>query len=268
MGWAGLVFCVCCQVGPESDSIPVPATTSIPITRPVFGQRDFLVRGSASADVAAQIELRCRGLRARLAGDWLGLPVDKTWSPPCEIHVHPTRAAYLRVVGSGGSQTYASAMTRSREGRIVERRIDLCVDRLDLALAALPHETVHLILADHFPKAAPPRWLDEGLAVLADTTDKQSRHRDDLHQQLRRGGPFSLERLVTLPDYPAREQVPLFYAQSASLVEFLVAREGPAELLRFVQVAEEAGYRAALSEVYGLADFAALQAEWRATREP
>ncbi len=65
-----------------------------------------------------------------------------------------------------------------KSGVIANRRIDLLVDKQG-ALTSLPHELTHVVLADCFAGRQPPLWLDEGVAMLADTHDKQMLHERD-----------------------------------------------------------------------------------------
>jgi hypothetical protein len=224
----------------------------------------------------------CERLRAELSGQWLSgqwlsgqwlsgqrlsgqcpSGANQTaWRPKCEVVLHPTDQAYLDEVGRGGRQTVASALVDRQDGRVLRRRIDVRATRPDWQSAALGHELVHVVLADRFGDAALPRWLDEGMAILADSREKQRRHRHSLERAMAAGTHFRLAELVALGDYPPAERWGAFYGQSASVVEYLVAQRGHARFVEFVELALERGYDHALRKVYGLADLGELERRW------
>jgi hypothetical protein len=147
-------------------------------------------------------------------------------------------------------------------GRIFKRRIDLLGEDRDWALSALPHELVHVLLAEHFPNAAPPRWAEEGFALLADAHDKRSRHRRDLHQALRTKTTMPLQKLFSTGNYPTSWQRAVFYGQSLSLVEYLVLLDTPQQFVRFVGLAMDTGHDRALKAIYGINGLGDLERRW------
>ncbi len=111
-----------------------------------------------------------------------------------------------------------------------------------------------------------PRWVDEGIAILADSTDKQQRHARDFARALAHGSEFRLVELVAMDDYPPPGRWGAFYGQSASLVNFLVEQSGEAQFLEFVAASLEDGYAPACNETYGLS-IAQLESRWRSHAE-
>jgi hypothetical protein len=131
--------------------------------------------------------------------------------------------------------------------------------------AALAHEIVHVALADRFPVAPPPRWADEGLAVLFDDVAKQRGHEADFHDARRAGMTWSVAHLMAMHDYPReghRQRV--FYGQSASLVRWLLARRDAATFLEFLDDSATIGESAAIKRHYGFESLAALERAWNA----
>jgi hypothetical protein len=189
--------------------------------------------------------------------------VPTPWIPKCDIVLHPTDEAYLREVGSGGRNTAASSLVDRQQGRIVLRRIDIRSTQSNWQMAALGHELTHVVLADRFEGRSLPRWIDEGMAILADPDEKQLRHRNDLKKAIAARAEFRVLELVTLADYPAAQRWGTFYGQSASLVQFLVDQAGPEQFVGFVEVALDRGYDQGLRQVYhfGIAD---LERRWHA----
>jgi hypothetical protein len=148
-------------------------------------------------------------------------------------------------------------------GKITNRRIDLVADHVKYLSAALPHELTHVVLRDRFLVSAIPRWADEGAATLADTSDKQERHRKDLRKALANGTTFSAASLVASDEFPQINHWGTFYGESLSLTKFLVDRDSPARFVNFIEAAASKGYDSALHDTYGIKNVAELDHEWR-----
>ncbi|MEX2113843.1 MAG: hypothetical protein WD845_11695 [Pirellulales bacterium] len=172
--------------------------------------------------------------------------------------IHPTAASYLAEVGSAGRSTVASALVQREAGRIALRRIDV----RDTSHGAFGHELAHVVLADRFTREPLPRWVDEGIAILADSADKQRRHARDFAEALSNRAEFRLVELVAMEDYPPAGRWGAFYGQSASLVSFLVQQAGEQQFLDFVAAALESGYQQGLRETYDMS-IAQLERRWR-----
>jgi hypothetical protein len=205
----------------------------------------------------------CEQMREALVRQWVDREDVAAWNPKCDLVLYPTEEAYLDEVGRGARQTVASALVDRKDGRVVQRRIDVRATRSDWQTAALAHELVHVVLADRFAAAALPRWLDEGMAILADPREKQRRHRHSLERAMARGAHFRLAELVALGDYPPAERWGAFYGQSASVVEYLVAQRGHARFAEFVELALARGYDQALRSVYGFRGLGELERRWQ-----
>jgi hypothetical protein len=223
---------------------------------------NFRILSYGAQGAARETADACETLREQLIRQWLSRGAGPaSWVPKCDIVLHPSDEAYLREVGSGGRNTVASSLIDRKQGRIVIRRIDIRSTQSNWQTAALGHELTHVVLADRFAGRSLPRWIDEGMAILADPDEKQRRHRQDLEQAVAARAEFRLLELVTLADYPAAHRWGAFYGQSASLVQFLVDLEGPEQFVDFVEVAVNRGYEQGLRQVYqfGIAD---LERRW------
>jgi hypothetical protein len=135
-------------------------------------------------------------------------------------------------------------------------------DGNDLVHAILPHEITHIVLADRFSARPMPRWADEGIAVLTEPNEKKNAHLKNLGDMLKRGRVFTARQLMTMQDYPSGSQWPMFYAQSVSLVEFLVNRQGPGKFVEFMERSLQNGYESELKRTYELASFEELDRIW------
>jgi peptidase MA superfamily protein len=145
-------------------------------------------------------------------------------------------------------------------GRITARRIDLRSDGCDPLAAALPHELTHIVVADHFRDRPLPRWADEGMAVTADTAEKQAGHQRDLFNAIASGERIRLATLLNQDGYHGNAAA--FYAQSMSVVSWLIRLESEATFVKFVDRAMEAGYDVALQDFYGVASVEELERRW------
>jgi hypothetical protein len=228
-----------------------------------------VVVSNARQQDARAIARACECWRTSLRTHWCPESdgPQTAWDPKCQIVIHPGSQPYLAVVGAGGAQTFASSWIEfARDKQVSKRRIDLRGDG-SLGVAALPHEMTHVVLADLLGGQQPPRWADEGMALLADAPHKQQLHERDLREGLQRGLAFSSAELVLLDSYPQPARVPAFYGQSASLTAFLVARDKPTKFVEFLRQAQKEGYDAALQATYDIQNIRELERLWQAHRQ-
>jgi hypothetical protein len=206
---------------------------------------------------------RCEKWRSEMIERWLGSAVPSRWTPRCEIVIHASADSYLAAVGRQGRFTSGCASIETSRGRVVARRVDLRGVDGDTIGSTLPHELTHVVLAD-LPTAGPlPRWIYEGLAVLADSPAKRRSHALEFQQAIDNRSDFRLGELFQLDDYPRAERRSAFYGQSASVVEFLVSQGTPQQFSDFAALSSRTGYDAALRRVYGIRDVGQLERLWR-----
>ncbi|QDU28094.1 hypothetical protein ETAA8_31870 [Anatilimnocola aggregata] len=260
-----LILCLALAV----DGTPsLTASTTVPST--ITGtahhatSANFEVIGASATVEATQVAALCEQWRAKLQSYWLQEPTPH-WNPRCKVILHSTRSSYLSAVGRGGEQTRGSSWIEFKAEQVSRRQIDLLgVD--DLGLTALPHEMTHVIFADLFKGRQPPRWADEGAAMLADTHEKQQLHQRDLEASVARRIGFRVGELFAAEHYPQPHRVPGFYGQSVSVTAFLARRDDPAKFVTFIRLALDHGHDRALRDVYGLDGTAELEQEWLAHR--
>ncbi|MCI0361477.1 MAG: hypothetical protein L0211_23590 [Planctomycetaceae bacterium] len=126
----------------------------------------------------------------------------------------------------------------------------------------MPHELTHVVVSDMLKGRTAPRWLDEGIAMLADSPEKQALHAKDLAAARSAGLSFRASELLSLEAYPAPSRIPAFYGQSAALTSFLARRGKPSQLLEFAELTIERGPDQALRAVYDIDGIPALEREW------
>jgi hypothetical protein len=143
----------------------------------------------------------------------------------------------------------------------VSRRIDLRGDHPRMLSTVLPHEVTHVLLAYRFGAPVPP-WATEGMAVLGEPTESVRRHLLDLPGYRRDGSLWSARQLLEMDNYPPTSLYGPFYAQSVSLVDFLVRAKGGQAFTQFVRACQQEGCTKALAAHYGWS-FQELEQNWK-----
>jgi len=136
---------------------------------------------------------------------------------------------------------------------------------LDWGKRALIHELTHLVVhqATFGPYGQLPLWLDEGLAMYNEG-ELEPQYRTRLEEAVQEDELISVRSLCS-PFSAEREKALLSYAQSYSLVEYLLDNYGQYRMLDLLTLLKEGStYDEALTEVYGF-DIEGLDASWRAT---
>ncbi|MGL4552354.1 MAG: hypothetical protein ACRC33_14335, partial [Gemmataceae bacterium] len=191
---------------------------------------NFRVFHATTEEAAEKAARLAEATRAAMGRKWLGA-APPAWTPRCDIYLHPTVKGYTLAGGRDGSPGHSSISLP--DGRVTARRVDLRMDDPNVFGATLPHEATHVVLAGQFGKHHVPRWADEGMAVLSESRERVGQHVRNLPAFRREGKLFRVETMLKLEDYPDAERITPFYAQSVSLVEFLVAKKGAVTLTRF-----------------------------------
>lgn len=249
-----------CHCGASAEG-----TAAIQGNRWVATSDNFHVTNRHPGQDARTIARTCESWRTALQRQWCEGQCP-LWSPRCEIVVHANQAGYLAAVGAGAGQTFGSSYIEFSASKQVQRRqIDFRGDS-GRGPATLPHELTHVILADLLGGRQPPRWADEGMALLADSAGKRQLHERDLQAGLDQRMAFRAVELLNLDAYPHPSRVPAFYGQSLSLTSFLVSREPPARFVAFIRQSSEQGYDAALRDCYGIDNVQELEVLWHADR--
>ena len=208
-------------------------------------------------DFGERVAQVAESTRAAMFKKWFGHD-GVEWDPICEVIMHPDTASYTQMTPAPGTSPGHSQI-KFESGRVLSRRMDMRVDGPNVLETVLPHETTHVVLAGMFGDKLPPRWADEGIAVLAEPIEKIEEHRRNLHKH--RQELFGLKELMELQDYPPPRKVSAFYAQSVALCEFLTAERDTKTLTEFVKDGIRHGYETALQRHYNLT-FPQLEERW------
>ncbi|HMC10286.1 MAG TPA: hypothetical protein VKH44_03310 [Pirellulaceae bacterium] len=226
---------------------------------------NFAVRNYHASHDARRVAEHCERWRTKLQKYWIAAE-QKPWVNKCDVVVHSGLSSYLAAVGAGARQTFGSSLIKFNSDKQVARRlIDFRGDQAH-GLAAVPHEMTHIIVADLLDGRQPPRWADEGMAILADTHAKQMLHERDLTQGITSRAAFRVAELLTFESYPQPSRIPAFYGQSASLTACLAKRDDPSRFVEFLRRSLDDGYDKALRDVYHLDNVAQLEQLWHEQR--
>jgi hypothetical protein len=141
--------------------------------------------------------------------------------------------------------------------------IGIAPGNLDWGKRAIAHELAHLVVHQMTlnPYGELPTWLDEGLAMYAEGVPSPY-YAAYLAGAVTEGNLISV-RSLSSPFSAYAEEAALAYAQSYSLVEFLISNYGRGKMLALLNTFSQGStYDGALEEVYGF-DMDGLDALWR-----
>ncbi len=233
-----------------------PAITICPSSCPcpnswVAHSANFRIYWCTSETKIRELAAACERLAAGARQRWLGDAHPAAWTPACEVVVHADTDAYVACVGPGSQTTSGCSTIGLDSGRVVLRRIDLRADALDWNTESLPHELMHVVLADRFSQQRISPWADEGIAMLAESPEKLKRRLGELRRAASHNAIYSLGDLLNVRSRPQPAYRDAFNGQSVALVGLLLDWGTPAQCLDFVAASQDKDWQSALHEVYG-----------------
>jgi hypothetical protein len=164
------------------------------------------------------------------------------------------RGALINPIGWEGGVTFA---------RYSIIAIGISSSNISWGKRTIAHELTHLVINQVTlnPYNDLPLWLDEGLAMYNEG-ELSSEFADSLERAIAEDSLISVQSLSSPFSADIGEAL-LSYAQSYSLVEFLITKYGQAEMLELLNTFRQgSGYDAALEGVYGF-DMDGLDSLWR-----
>ncbi len=214
-----------------------------------FQTSNFLVVADSS-QVAQDVAQAAENLRSSLARQWLGRKMDD-WKFRCRITVD---------VSNEGGSGWTSYDKWNRKLTQIGIRLQGPLDRL--MDYVLPHELTHAILVTVLGDT-PPRWADEGAAMLAESRSQRLRQRLVVDELLKANGTIPLRDVLCRDEYPRDlGEMHAFYTQSLALTEFLVDHGGRARFLKFVRDGYDADWDGAVKRHYEYDNVEAMQEDW------
>jgi hypothetical protein len=173
-------------------------------------------------------------------------------------------ATYEELRGSlaQGANEWTGGVSFSDMGIIL---IGIAESNLEWGKRAAVHELSHVVVdqATHNPYGDLPRWLNEGIAMNSEGP-MESNYKSALDSAVRNNRLLTLKTLSS--NFPADSaQASLAYAESLSVVRFLIDTQGRDKLSALLNVFKDGStYDGALKKIYGM-DTDGLDAAWQAS---
>ena len=147
------------------------------------------------------------------------------WDERARIRLYAGRDAFVKGENAPGWAA-GKALVKGREIMAFEGIDDFCS-------TVLPHELSHLIFREFTGLGKDvPAWLDEGVAQLQEKDRKKGA--ELLRAAGKENGLFPLAGLMTMrPENIEDGKLAVFYAQSLSLVAFMIEKHGPERFRKF-----------------------------------
>ncbi|MBF0569151.1 MAG: hypothetical protein HQL18_00015 [Candidatus Omnitrophica bacterium] len=175
-----------------------------------------------------------------------------TWEKRAGIIIFPDQISFSKFTG----QPDWSVGYATRESKFYhDRTIVSYSGQLNFLDEVLPHELAHLMLWDYFDQhiGVVPVWLEEGIAQLEEA-DKRGLAREALIPVVQAGNhiPFTVLGDLRPLDLKDNGKVAVFYAQSLSLVVFLIEKYGQESFYRLCkEMRDGQTFDTALARSYG-----------------
>jgi hypothetical protein len=213
-----------------------------------YRSANFAVEAPTAA-IAQDLGQTAERLRKDLAVTWLGKEMP-AWAEPCPLEVKVT----------AGRPGGVSTINFDDGGRVARQRLQVEGPLERIRNGVLPHELTHVLFAHHFGRQ-PPRWADEGGAILGEDKTVWAKHDQNLWQVLDTPGRrLPLQRLFGNTDYDA--DIKVFYGEAASITRFLVNQSDRPKFLAFVSQGMRDGWEEAVKKHYNYRNLDGLEAAW------
>ncbi|NTV28812.1 MAG: hypothetical protein HGA80_01900 [Candidatus Omnitrophica bacterium] len=186
-----------------------------------------------------------------------------TWERRVNIVLYPDQMSYARFTGQPvWSKGYAS-----RDSRLFHSKVVVSYDdQPDFLEEILPHEITHLMVWDFlgFTRKV-PIWFEEGLAQL------EEQGKRDVVQEAMQGVvaagnaiPFTTFNSLNITSIQDQTRVSLFYAQSLSIVDFMLTRYGKDAFRHFCRELRQGGeFEESLARAYPAIFRTLFDLEWK-----
>lgn len=181
-----------------------------------------------------------------------------TWDDRAKIIIYPDQKTFSEKTGA---PAWTNGFVVRDYNRYHTRLIVTYTQEADFLEGILPHEISHLILRDFLgPHKKIPKWFDEGIAQLQEKN--KALEADRVMKTLVQENKYL--PLKDLVEYKIQEEkeslkVTMFYAESISVIHFLIAKYGSAEFGELCRnFKEDQNFESALKDAY-LNTFSSLE---------
>lgn len=226
---------------------------------------NFRIHYTTTRTIADRVAQAAEKAKADAETKWFGR-IGDSWEPRCELYLHDDAATFCQATGM--PQPIPGVSVTPRDGEhLLARRADFWCQAPHWLTAVLPHEITHVVVGSRFNIRRLPPWANEGMAVLAEPRTQIDAHLHNLVRFRSQGLLFSAEELLSLYEYPDRRSMGAFYAQSTSLMEYLVKLKGPHEVTAFLRDGMRRGFGVALRTHFDLS-MAEIDRYWQEQVSP
>ncbi len=172
-----------------------------------------------------------------------------TWDNRAKIFLFPDKESFLTETGQ---PEWSTGVVNKDAYAIIGRMIVTYRQEENFFDGLLPHEIGHLILHEFLKEARVPAWFDEGVAQLCEAGKSEQALRV-MRAFVSRGQFIRFRDLMPWDKQQQRDplQVTIFYAQSLSIVDFLIKQYGSDALGRLCRnIRDGRSFEEALKRVY------------------
>lgn len=179
-------------------------------------ERGHFIIYHQNKDLANKLSWKAEYYYKKIVGHF-GAPEFRPWEgkEKGEIYLYNTKADYMKATGapdwSGGIAQFNPPRFAAYESSP------------NLAAAVFPHELTHMLFRLFAGKKPMPLWLEEGMAQFEEEDETTIyRRKKFIRRNIKEGGYIRLADLFNMRVVP-EDNVDLFYAESASVVDHLIS---------------------------------------------
>ena len=181
-----------------------------------------------------------------------------TWDNRAKIYLFDSQAEYMK---STGDPAWSAG-----HAQIGSKLIQTFITAKGFLDNILPHEMAHIIFREMvgFNNPGIPLWLEEGVSSFHEKS--RSFNKTDLANRIKRGDFINLDSLnnFEVGSLKASSKVELFYAESFSLVKYLIATYGKDRFVHFCQnLRDKRNLTRALVLTYSFKDLTDFESSWK-----
>jgi hypothetical protein len=221
---------------------------------------NFKIFHQNQPEAAAEAGNLAETARIAMFERWSG-PIEHTWTPACDLYLHPTSECYSSTTKQAGNCPSHSTV-QIRDGKVHSRRIDLQCQEKDWFDSALPREVTYVVLSEIFADEAMPKWAETAMTTLAESPTQVARYLRSISKVRDSNSLIPVAKLLQMQSIPVSGATTAFYAESISLVDFLVKLKGAKSFTVFLREVPRRGYEVCLQRYYGIKNAQELQDRW------